>query len=121
LFNIFAHGTIRKGGRNSGLISGATFLGLAETVEDYALFTMKNKCVVTRRPASKIKGEVYSVTEEMLTLIDRFEGHPRINKREPVNVKLEDGTTVEAWLYFHIQPLRQSVLIEAGEFTELNP
>ncbi len=116
---IFAHGTLRRGGQNSNLIAGATFIGRAETVEDYALFTMKNKCVVTKRPACKIKGEVFSVSEEMLTLVDRFEGHPRINKRDSVNVKLEDGGTAEAWLYFHIQPLRQSVLIESGEFTDL--
>ncbi len=116
----FAHGVLRKGGRNNSLVSAATFLGNGETVEDYALFTMNNKCVVTKRPVSKIKGEVYYVTDQMLTLVDRFEGHPRINKRELVGVRLEDGSTTEAWVYFHVQPLRQSILAESGEYPDLN-
>ena len=115
---LFAHGTLRQGCHNSGLIAGATLLGFAGTVEDYALFIIKNKPVVTRRPVTKIKGEVYSVTEEMLTLVDRFQGHPRINKRELVPVKLQDGSSVEAWIYFHIQPLRDSVLVESGVYIE---
>ena len=119
--HLFAHGTLRQGGRSNGLIAGAASLGRAETAEDYALFIIKNKPVVTKRPVTKIKGEVYTVTDDMLTLVDRFEGHPRINKRDMVPVKLEDGSTVEAWLYFHIQPLRESVLIESGEYTDLNP
>jgi gamma-glutamylcyclotransferase (GGCT)/AIG2-like uncharacterized protein YtfP len=118
---LFAHGTLRQGGRNNGLIAGATLLGRAGTVEDYALFIIKNKPVVTKRPVTKIKGEVYSVTEEMLMLIDRFQGHPRINKRELVPVKLEDGSSVDAWIYFHIQPLRDSILVDSGEYIEQKP
>jgi len=121
MHHLFAHGTLRQGGRNSGLISGATLLGRAGTVEDYAFFIINNKPVVTRRPVTKIKGEVNSVTEEMLMLIDRFQGHPRINKRELVPVKLEDGSSVDAWIYFHIQPLRDSILVDSGEYSERKP
>jgi gamma-glutamylcyclotransferase (GGCT)/AIG2-like uncharacterized protein YtfP len=113
---LFAHGTFRKGGRNNNLIESAISLGHAVTEQDYALYTIKGKPVVTKLPQTKIKGEVYAVSDEALTLVDRLEGHPRINKRDLVPVKLEDGNTVEAWLYFHIQPLRESVLIESGEY-----
>jgi gamma-glutamylcyclotransferase (GGCT)/AIG2-like uncharacterized protein YtfP len=118
MHSLFVYGTLKQGGRNNGLIAEATPLGSAITVEDYTLFIVKNKPVVTKRPVTKIKGEVYSVTDVMLTLVDRFQGHPRINKRELVQVKLEDGSAIEAWLYFHVQPLRDSVLIESGEYTE---
>jgi gamma-glutamylcyclotransferase (GGCT)/AIG2-like uncharacterized protein YtfP len=57
----------------------------------------------------------------MLMLIDRFQGHPRINKRELVPVKLEDGSSVDAWIYFHIQPLRDSKLVDSGEYIEQKP
>jgi gamma-glutamylcyclotransferase (GGCT)/AIG2-like uncharacterized protein YtfP len=115
---LFAHGTLRQGGRNNGLISGASLVGRASTVEDYALFIIKDKPVLTKRPVMKIKGEVYSVTEEMLTLVDRFQGHPLINKRELAPVKLDEGGSIEAWIYFHIQPLRASVLVDSGEYIE---
>jgi gamma-glutamylcyclotransferase (GGCT)/AIG2-like uncharacterized protein YtfP len=116
---IFAHGTLRQGCRNSALISEAISMGRASTVESYALFKMDKKCVVTRRPETPIVGDVYAVTEEMLAMVDRFEGHPRINKRELVPCKLDDGSPLEAWIYFHIQPLRNSVLIESGEYKEI--
>jgi len=114
---LFAHGTLRQGGRNSNLISGAISLGISETQQDYALYLIKDKPVVTKLPETKIKGEVYVLSDEQLTLVDRFEGHPRINKRDLVPVKLADGNIVEAWLYFHILPLRESVLITSGEYT----
>jgi gamma-glutamylaminecyclotransferase len=115
---LFAHGILKTGGRNNNLISSSVLLGNAVTEQDYALYTVNNKPLVTRLPKTRIKGEVYAVSDDTLTLVDRFEGHPRINKRDLVTVKLEDGNTVEAWLYFHIQPLRESVLIESGEYTD---
>lgn len=118
---LFAHGTLRQGGRNNNLIGSAISLGHAETEQDYALYTIKDKPVVTKLPRTRIKGEVYAVSDDVLTLVDRFEGHPRINKRDLVPVKLEDGNTVEAWLYFNIQPLRESVLIESGDYLHLKP
>ncbi|HCL81336.1 MAG TPA: gamma-glutamylcyclotransferase [Nitrospiraceae bacterium] len=118
MHNLFIHGTLRRGCSNNNLLSGADFIGSAETAEDYALFMVDKKPLITKRPVSKIKGDVYSITEEMMTMVDRLKGNPRINKREVVSVKLEDGKTIEAWLYFHIHPLRNSVLIESGDYTE---
>ncbi len=119
--NLFVYGTFRKGYSEEKLIAGADLLGPAETVEQYALCLINNKPVVTKRPMSTIKGEVYSLTEEMLTKIDRLRRHPHINKRELVTVKLNDGNVVEAWLYFHMHPLRDSVFIESGDYTEQSP
>lgn len=118
---LFVYGTFRMGCSEEKLIAGADLLGSAETVEQYALCLVNNKPVVTKRPMSTIKGEVYSLTEEMLTMVDRLRKHPHINKRELVPVKLNDGNTVEAWLYFHMHPLRESVFIESGDYTETKP
>jgi gamma-glutamylaminecyclotransferase len=113
---LFAHGTLKQGGRNNNLISSDISLGNAATEQDYALYTIKDKPVVTKLPKTKIKGEVFVISDDVLALVDRFEGHPRINKRELVQIKLDDGNVIEAWLYFHILPLRESVLIESGEY-----
>ena len=61
------------------------------------------------------------MSDDLLTLLDQFDGHPSINKRDLVTVKLEDGNTVEAWLYFHVLPLRNSIVIKSGEYTDLKP
>jgi gamma-glutamylaminecyclotransferase len=112
----FAHGDLRKGGRSQSVMADSILAGSAETDEAFALFTMDKKVVITRRPATKVKGDVYEVSNEKLTTLDRFEGHPRITKREEVLVRLNDGKTVEAWVYFNVQPLHNSVLIESGDF-----
>jgi len=115
---LFTHGTLRRGCENSALISAGTFLGRAETAQRYTLCIVNRKPVITKNPVSTIKGEVYSVTSEILTAVDRFASHPRINRRELVPVQLEDGKTVDAWIYFYIQPLHNQTLIESGDYTE---
>jgi gamma-glutamylcyclotransferase (GGCT)/AIG2-like uncharacterized protein YtfP len=98
------------------MMADSECVGAAETDEAFALFAVGKQVVMTRRPSTKIKGDVYSVAEDKLTMLDHFEGHPRITKRETVKVRLEDGKVVEAWAYFNIQPLHSSVLIESGDF-----
>jgi gamma-glutamylcyclotransferase (GGCT)/AIG2-like uncharacterized protein YtfP len=115
---LFAHGDLRREGRNKAIMADADFVGSAETDEAYALFLVDRKAVITKRPSARIKGDVYSVTDEKLATLDRFEGHPRITNRESVSVKLEDGKTVQAWVYFNVQPLHNSVLIESGDFMD---
>ena len=116
--HLFVHGTLRRGCGDNKFISTGIFLGSAETAQPYALCLVKNKPLVTKRPVATIKGEVYEVTDEILALVDRLSGHPRINQRELVTVRLEDGRTLDAWLYFHLQPLHNAVLIESGNYSE---
>ena len=115
--NVFAHGSLRRRGLNHGVVSLSEFLGNGETAQQYCLCVMNNKPIATRRQVSRIKGEVYSVDEQTLHIIDRFKGHPHINKREVVSVQLEDGRIIEAWMYFYMQPLRDSKIIESGDYT----
>jgi gamma-glutamylcyclotransferase (GGCT)/AIG2-like uncharacterized protein YtfP len=116
---LFVHGTLRRGGDNNSILSDSAFLGHAKTAQQYALYLINRKPLVTKLPTSTIKGEVYSVTDEMLLMVDRFSGHPSVNRRELVSIQFEDGRTVDAWLYFYIQPLHNPTLIESGEYTEL--
>jgi gamma-glutamylcyclotransferase (GGCT)/AIG2-like uncharacterized protein YtfP len=116
LKNIFVHGRLRRGGLNHSIVSSCAFLGEGRTAQQYALCVMNNKPLVTKRQSSTVKGEVYSVDDPTLQVIDRFEGHPHVNKRELVLVQLEDGQAIEAWIYFHMQPLRDSQLIESGDY-----
>jgi gamma-glutamylcyclotransferase (GGCT)/AIG2-like uncharacterized protein YtfP len=115
---LFAHGNIRKGFEYNTLVAGGACLGTTETAEHYALCIIREKPVIIKRTVSTIKGEVYSVTDEVLKQIDRVEGHPHVNRREAVSLKLPDNSVVEAWLYFHVQPLRDYSLVESGDYSE---
>lgn len=116
MVNVFIHGNMRSGGKDNKFISGAELLGRAETDSDFALVLIKGEPYVTKRPVSKIKGEVYSVDYALLELIDRLNRHARITRRELVDTRLEDGRMTEAWVYFYTEPLNNSVLVESGEY-----
>ncbi|MGD0282101.1 MAG: gamma-glutamylcyclotransferase [Dissulfurispiraceae bacterium] len=116
MVNVFIHGNMRSRGKDNKFISGAILLGHAETKSDFALVLIKGDPYVTKRPVSKIKGEVYSVDDNLLGLIDRLNKHKRITRRELVNVRLEDGHETEAWMYFYTEPLNNSVLVESGDY-----
>jgi len=116
MVNVFIHGNMRSGGKDNKFISGAELLGRAETESDFALVLIKGKPYVTKRPVCKIKGEVYSVDDPLLGLIDKLNRHTSITRRELVSARLEDGRKTEAWMYFYTEPLNNSILVESGEY-----
>lgn len=113
---IFVHGKFRQGQSGNAQIAAGSFAGKGSTIETYSLYQMNGKALITKRPVSSVIGEVYEITEELLKVVDRSEGHPHVNKRELVQIKLQDGRTVSAWAYFHILPLREAVVIESGDY-----
>lgn len=115
---VFVYGTLRRGCRNHHLLLGAHCLGLALTVEPYALFV--GQCPYVQRapkdhwlPLSRISGEVYAVDAATFAALDELEDHPHDYCRELVEVTLQEGRIVRAWLYFHPEP--EGVWIPSGD------
>ena len=50
---------------------------------------------------------------ETLHLLDEFEGHPDYYNRELIDVILEDGSSLQAWIYFHPDP--DGTVIASGD------
>jgi gamma-glutamylaminecyclotransferase len=86
---LFVYGTLRRTGANHALISAATFVDVATTVERYALFVDDIPYLAPAPPVHRVRGEVYAVDAAMLAEIDRLEGHPTWYERRPVRVVLE--------------------------------
>jgi gamma-glutamylcyclotransferase (GGCT)/AIG2-like uncharacterized protein YtfP len=63
---------------------------------------------------SRIRGEVYAVDDAILSALDDLEDHPHEYCREQVEIELNSGETVTAWLYFHPKPAGK--LVESGDF-----
>lgn len=115
---VFVYGTLRRGCRNHHLLQGAQCLGLALTVEAYALFV--GQCPYVQRkppdlslPLIRITGEVYMVDAATFAALDELEDHPHDYCRELVDAELQDGKRVPAWLYFHPEP--EGVWIPSGD------
>ena len=93
---VFVYGTLKRGERSHGLLGDAPFEGTAVLpgLELYNLgpFPMAIGNPQAQRP---INGELYRVTAQQLEALDRFEGAPRLYRRELRC--LADGR--EAWVY----------------------
>lgn len=47
------------------------------------------------------EGLVYSVTERDLAMLDQYEGHPTVYRRERHEIVMQDGSRLQCWVYLH--------------------
>jgi gamma-glutamylaminecyclotransferase len=111
---LFVYGTLRHGFPNHHLLEGAAFLGRAKTVEKYSLYAEGIPYVTRDGAISAVVGEVFEVDTETLERIDRLEGHPHWYRREIIQVVIDGGTEIWAWLYFSSSP--RGKLVESGDY-----
>lgn len=105
--NVFVYGTLRKGCPNHWKMASAIksnnacFKGEATTHKKYAFYLEHYvlPAVNDRRKLYAIKGEIYSVSDQMLNNLDHFENHPDWYVRKEIPVLAEEGL-INAWIYF---------------------
>jgi len=107
----FVYGSLLKDLSNHYLLknqSTTEFIGKGITINKYYLTgrIQKEFPYLTSIPLLKnqneinIHGEVYSIDNECLYYLDRLENHPNWYVREPIQIKLENDTIIEANAYF---------------------
>lgn len=114
---VFVYGTLKKGFSNHRLLAGSEFLGAAQTVGKYAMYSTGTPIVLKNEAVSPIHGELYRVGEATLVALDSLEGHPDWYRREEVEVAVdgEEGRYREtAWLYFSLD--KRGVLVPGGKY-----
>jgi len=98
---VFVYGTLRKGRGNYSILERSTFVGNAVTAIKYAMYVSGIPYVTELEHETNIVGEVYEVDEFTLNRLDRLEGHPHFYERRKIEVFLEDGRKIKAFLYFY--------------------
>jgi gamma-glutamylcyclotransferase (GGCT)/AIG2-like uncharacterized protein YtfP len=107
---VFVYGSLLKGfGNYRHYLAGkdAAYVGRATTVDAaWGMLDLGSfPGVVPSKRGSPVKGEVYMVTDDVFKRLDRLEGHPRMYKREQVEVEVStrsgDATTLYAWMYVY--------------------
>lgn len=91
-----------------------------------ALFDLGIYPAAVPTPDSRVTGEVYELTDPFAALraLDELEGYrpgdpeTSLYTRTRTPVALEDGTTVEAWVYYYNAPLGRAERIESGDYLE---
>jgi gamma-glutamylaminecyclotransferase len=102
---VFVYGTLLAGERNHYHLERARLVAEARTPPAFTLYDFGPYPGMVACGDHAIVGEVYEVDEPMLAAMDQLEGHPRFYRR--TSIRLEDGSTVEAYL---LQPQQVSHL-----------
>ena len=99
---VFVYGTLKRGhGNHAWFLGESKFLGTGRTAESYAMHVAYGfPTVVASPPLYPVEGELYAVSLATLAELDRLEGHPSFYTRRLAGVTHEDGSEVEAWMYF---------------------
>jgi gamma-glutamylcyclotransferase (GGCT)/AIG2-like uncharacterized protein YtfP len=97
--NIFVYGTLKKQNQIRGLsmfTAQENFVGEALTSESiFDMYSMGDFPAVTPNGQYKIKGEVWSVEDDVFELLDRIEGYPDFYSRAEIQTTLG-----KAWIYY---------------------
>ena len=93
---IFVYGSLRRGRRAHRLIAHARFRGEARTVASFRLLDLGAYPGLVAGGTTSVVGEVYDIDDATLEVLDRFEDHPEMYRRTPVD--LDDGRTVVTYL-----------------------
>ena len=75
---------------------------------------------------SRVKGELHQMldVDHVLAVLDEIEGYSvsdpftSLYTREQTSVSLDDGSVVDAWVYFYNAPLGSAPRIESGDYLE---
>lgn len=101
---VFVYGTLKQGLWNHSYLNEAEFIDKAKTTNKYALYVDRIPYVVKNEAVSYIFGEVYKVDDQIFSHLDQLEGHPDFYTREEIEVKLQSGKVITAWIYFNDNP-----------------
>jgi len=102
--NLFVYGTLRTGCQRSDILSTAVDQGLAEykymaqTTKDYDLLDFGSFPGLIYG-SNYVGGEVYSISPEVVKLMDEYEDHPTIFVRQKVTL-FGNNTEEKAQTYF---------------------
>lgn len=101
---IFVYGTLRKNERNHHYLKDAVCLFEESWIYGKLFDTRNGYPVMKESEKDKIYGEVYSVTEEQLGLINELEGYSEngsnnLYERKMVTVFTDSGSSLEALTY----------------------
>lgn len=115
--NLFVYGTLRRRKSNTYILKNERYIGEAETVKKYAMYDFGLPAVIKYLEISKIKGDLYCVSNKKLEFIDRFEGHPFFYKREIIDIRVMGNKEIQqAYIYFY--PHKEGTLIKKGDWYE---
>ena len=124
---VFFYGTLMAGfdrRRRAGIDPKLRYVGRGSI--QAALFDLGIYPAAVPAPEGLVWGEVYEMADpvQVLAALDDIEGFRAedpdrsLYTRQQTPVRLPDGSTAPAWVYFYNAPLGQAPQIESGDYLE---
>lgn len=125
--HLFVYGTLRSEGGAPGGVSGlleegAEKVGTGEIVG--RLYEAGSYPAAVPDDDGRVRGEVYRLREpaRSLPVLDRYEGRTPdgegLYRREEVDVRMDDGESLTAWVYFYNRDASSLSEIRSGDYLE---
>lgn len=106
---VAVYGTLRAGFGNHSLLGDSPLVGQGRTVREFTMLASGFPVCLedvddTTLPPTRVVVEVYdtgaaSVPAQIVRRLDNLEGHPDWYERKPIQVQLDAGEEVTAWMY----------------------
>ncbi|HZX14115.1 MAG TPA: gamma-glutamylcyclotransferase family protein [Thermodesulfobacteriota bacterium] len=126
---IFVYGTLRKDSKNqmyhilaryADFVGVGTFMGKLYNIGEYP------GTVPSDNPDDVVRGEVYALRDpnRVLKVLDDYEGcgqddpSPTEFRRQKVNISLESGRNINAWIYIYNRSTDGLKVIPSGDYTQ---
>ena len=121
LIKLFVYGTMKKGFSNHWRISEQSFINNVKTVNKYVMYSHASyqfPCMFDEIGDAVIKGELYEVSIDVLSMIDKYEGVPLFYDKMIIKVVDSDGKEYEAYAYFYQKEKSPENIDEALKYDE---
>src|SRR5262249_5468067 len=98
--HVFVYGTLKRGQGSHLFLAGQEFLGEGQTLPRYRLYDSgRYPCLIEDSPrGTVVRGEVWRVSEEVMRLLDAYEGAPELFRRHEIALAGFDGPVL-AYFY----------------------
>ena len=116
---VFVYGTLKKGYGNHHYMerAGGKLIGKGKTAEKYCLYSNGFIPFLKTEPQKNyIQGEVYAIPVKNIEITDRLEGHPTNYKRTKDKIILNNGRTINCWVYFYPHDTVYCDIVSDGVF-----
>lgn len=110
--NVFVYGTLKKGKSAHKFLKDCEFRGdydIAGTMYGHGKVSYP---MIKLGGDYRVHGEIYHVPEDVIGILDRYEGHPHLYKRQQLTH--EDGW--ELWVYEYQGDVSGMDVITSGVF-----
>ena len=97
---MFVYGSLKRGHTNHTLMQDSRFLADATTQPAYDMLDFGYYPGVIANGRYSIRGEVFTVSGDVLNVVDALEGHPIFYRRVRIPVITDTGV-FPAWMYLY--------------------